>query len=116
MSQAEDDPFMHGGSELRAVFSLIFLQAFVSTSGSIPLLAKELSIGPVNKKTLMIIWKMSILKKNPKAFLTQYPQRNVQLQAEIVLYETKLNVNYCDLTLFHSHGHFMCPFLSITQV
>lgn len=73
MSQAEDDPFMHGGSELRAVFSLIFLQAFVSllTSGSIPLLAKELSIRPVNKKTLMIIWKMSILKKKPKAFLTQ---------------------------------------------
>lgn len=65
VSQAEDDPFMHGGSELRAVFSLIFLQAFVSllTSGSIPLLAKELSIRPVNKKTLMIIWKMSILKK-----------------------------------------------------
>lgn len=57
VSQAEDDPFMHGGSELRAVFSLIFLQAFVSllTSGSIPLLAKELSIRPVNKKTLMII-------------------------------------------------------------
>lgn len=52
VSQAEDDPFMHGGSELRAVFSLIFLQAFVSllTSGSIPLLAKELSIRPVNKK------------------------------------------------------------------
>lgn len=65
VSQAEDDPFMHDGSELRAVFSLIFLQAFVSllTSGSIPLLAKELSIRPVNKKTLMIIWKMSILKK-----------------------------------------------------
>lgn len=58
---------------------------------------------------------MSTLK-NAKAFLTQYPQRNVRLQAEIVLYETKVNVNYCDLTLFHGHGHFMWQFLSITQV
>lgn len=73
VSQAEDDPFMHGGSELRAVFSLIFLQAFVSllTSGSIPLLAKELSIRPVNKNIDDHLKDEHFEKKKPKAFLTQ---------------------------------------------